>query len=170
MTGRFPPPFLLIPLLSDKLLKWSPFPAMSSLPDLIIFVVPDLTLVLLESSPVLVPLEEEFGNLLLKPRAIDLLPVVSKLGEILLSSLLGYILEFFVSKIIFLELDEHEIWVNSSMFIISRSEIWLFLWEGSFLLEQNVFIVAAGPEFLPPPQLAFLDKMRGPLERVSFCW
>ena len=107
--GWFPPPFLKIPLLSDKLLKWSPFPALPSLPDLLVFVVPDLTLVLLEPSPVLVPLEEEFGNLLLKPRAPDLLSVVSKLGEIPLSSLLGHILEFFVWKIIFLVLDEHEL-------------------------------------------------------------
>ena len=47
----------------------------------------------MESSPVLVPLEEEFGNLLLKPRALDLLLVVSKLGEIPLFSLLGHILK-----------------------------------------------------------------------------
>ena len=51
------------------------------------FVVPVLTLVLLESSPVLILLEEEFGKLLLKPRALDLLSVVSKLGEISLSCL-----------------------------------------------------------------------------------
>ena len=49
-----------------------------------------------------------FGNLLLKPRDLDLLSVVSKLGEIPLSSLLGHILESFDWKILFLELNEHE--------------------------------------------------------------
>ena len=72
--------------MSDELLlKWSPSPASLSLPDLLVFVFPDLTLVRLEPSTVLVPLEEEFGNLLLKQRALDLLSVVSKLGEVLLS-------------------------------------------------------------------------------------
>ena len=89
MTGRFPPTFLLI---RNKLLKNSTLK--DKLPDLLVFVVPNLTLVLLESFPVLVPLEEEFGNLLLKPRVLDLLSVVSKLGEILLSSLLGHIFCF----------------------------------------------------------------------------
>ena len=117
MTGLFPPPFLLI---RNKLLKnvelktveMEPFPALPSHPDLLVFVVPDLTLVALETSPVLVPLGEEFGNhgnLLLKPRALDLLCVVSKQGEIPLSSLLGYTVEFFVWKIIFLELDVDEL-------------------------------------------------------------
>ena len=73
-----------------------------------LFVVPDLTLVFWEPSPVLVPLEEQFATLLLKPR-VDLLSIVSKLEEIHLSSLPGHILEFFVQKIIFLELDEHEL-------------------------------------------------------------
>ena len=76
-----------IPLLSDKLLKWRPFPPLSSFPDLLVFVVLVLTLVLLEPSPVLILLKEEFGKLLLKPRALDLLSVVSKLGEISLSCL-----------------------------------------------------------------------------------
>ena len=66
-------------LLNDKLLKWIPFPALPSLPDLLAFVVPDITLVLLEPSPVLDPLQEEFGNLLLKPRVLDLLSIVSSL-------------------------------------------------------------------------------------------
>ena len=90
-------------------MKWGPFPALPSLTDLLVFVVLDLTLVFLEPFPVLVPLEEEFGNLLLKPRALDLFSVVSKMDEIPLSSLLGKILEFFVWKIIFLEFNEHEL-------------------------------------------------------------
>ena len=85
-------------------MKWSPFPASHSLSDLLVFVAPDLTLVLLESSPVLDPLQEEFGNLLLKPRVLDLLSVVSKLGEIPLSSLLGRNLEFFVWKTFFVRI------------------------------------------------------------------
>ena len=76
-----------IPLLSDKLLKWSPFPALHSLPDLLVFVVPNLTLVLLEPSYVLVPLKDEFGDLLIKIRALGLLSVVFKVGEIPLSHL-----------------------------------------------------------------------------------
>ena len=90
-------------------MKWSPFPALPSLPDLLVFIVPDLNLVLLEPSPELVPLEEEFVNLLLKLRALDLLSVVCKLGEIFSSSMLGHILEFFVWKTIFSGLDEHEL-------------------------------------------------------------
>ena len=66
-------------LLNDKLLKWIPFPALPSLPDLLAFVVPDINLVLLEPSPVLDPLQEKFGNLLLKPRVLDLLSIVSSL-------------------------------------------------------------------------------------------
>ena len=66
-----------------------------------LFVVPDLTLVPWEPSPVLVPLEKQFATLLLKPRVLDLLSIVSKLEEIHLSSLPGHILEFFVQKIIF---------------------------------------------------------------------
>ena len=92
-------------------MKWGTFPALSSLPDLLVFVVPNLPLglVLLEPFPALDPLEEEFDNLLLKTRGPDLLSIVSKLGEILLFSLLGHILEFFIRKIIFLELDEYEL-------------------------------------------------------------
>ena len=67
MTDRLPPPFLLIKtnkqtkkkekkknsaqkinLFSHKLLQWSPFPALPSLPDLLVSIVPDLTLILLE--------------------------------------------------------------------------------------------------------------------------
>ena len=66
MTDRLPPPFLLIKtnkqtnkqkkknsaqkinLFSRKLLQWSPFPALPSLPDLLVSNVPDLTLILLE--------------------------------------------------------------------------------------------------------------------------
>ena len=93
---------------ADKLLKWSPFPALPSLPDLLVFVVLDLTLIPLEPFPVLDSLEKKFGNLL-KPRVLGLLSIVSKLGEIPLSSLLGLILEFFVWKITFLELDGQEL-------------------------------------------------------------
>ena len=57
-------------------MKWSALPALLSPPDVLVFVVPDLTLVLLEAFPVLAPLEEEFGNLLLNPRALDLLLAV----------------------------------------------------------------------------------------------
>ena len=89
-------------------MKWSPFPALPSLPDLLVLVAPELTLVLLESSPVLDPLQEEFGSLLLKPRVIDLLSIVSKPGEIPLP-MLGHNLELFVWKICFLELDEREL-------------------------------------------------------------
>ena len=78
---------------------------MRSLPGLLVFVVSDLTLVLLVPSPLLLPLEDDFGNLL-KPRHFNLLSVVSKLGEIPLYTLLGHI---FVWKVIFLELDEHEL-------------------------------------------------------------
>ena len=90
-------------------MRWSPFPAFPSVSDLLVFVIAHLTLVLLEPSPVLVPLEEAFLNLLLKPRAPDLFSAVSKQGEIPLFSLLGKILKFFVWKITFLELDEHEL-------------------------------------------------------------
>ena len=93
---------------ADKLLKLSPFPALPSLPDLLVFVVLDLTLIPLEPFPVLDSLEKEFVNLL-KPRVLGLMSIVSKLGEIPLPSLLGLILEFFVWKITFLELDGHEL-------------------------------------------------------------
>ena len=89
LTGRFPPPFLLI---RSKLLKNCPF-AWKTSSSTFCVVASDLTLVLLESSSALVPLEEELGNLLLKSR-VDLLSVVSKLGEIPLSSLLGHIFCF----------------------------------------------------------------------------
>ena len=79
----------------------NPFPALPSLSDLLVFVIPYLTLVVLEPSAVLIPLEEEFGNLLLKPVALDLLQAVSKLGEIPLYSLFGHILKLFVWKIFF---------------------------------------------------------------------
>ena len=87
--------------MSDKLLKWRPFKAGPSLLDLLVFVVPDLTLLLSEPSPLLDLLQKEFGNLLLKPRVLDLLSIVSKLEGIPLSSLLGDNLEFFVWKIFF---------------------------------------------------------------------
>ena len=116
MTGPFPPPFLLIrnklpknPTFERKTFEMEPFSSIAFTSDLLFFVVPDLNLVPLEPSPVLVPLEEEFGNLVLKPRVLDLLSIVSKLGEICLSSRLGHILDFFAWKISFLELDKHEL-------------------------------------------------------------
>ena len=90
-------------------MKWRPFKAIPSLLDLLVFVVPDLTLVLSELSTLLDLLQKEFGNLLLRPRVLDLLSIVSKLEEIPLSSLLGDNLKFFVWKNFFLELDEHDL-------------------------------------------------------------
>ena len=46
--------------------------------------------------------------------------------------------------------------VNSSMFIITRSEIWLLLWRVSFLLKQNVFTVVIWAEVLPPIWLSLI--------------
>ena len=151
MTGQLSPPFLLIRnkllktfLLSDKLLKWSPFPALPLLPDLLVFVVSDLILVLLEPSPVLAPWEEEFGNLPLKPRSF-----VNNFHAGRNSFILPVRVHF---GIFCLENNFFRIgwtWVNSSMFIVTRSGIWPLLWEGSFLLKQNVLTVVVGPEFLP---------------------
>ena len=116
MTAQFPPPLLLIrnklpknPPFERQTFEMEPFSSIAFTSRSTLFVVPDLTLVLWEPSPVLVPLEEQFATLLLKPRVLDLLSIVSKLEEIHLSSLPGHILEFFVQKIIFLELDEHEL-------------------------------------------------------------
>ena len=107
-----------------------------------------LFLLLLERPPVLDPLQEEFSSLLLKRRVLDLLPIVSKLGEIPSSSLLGQNFHFFCLENNFFKIGWT--WVNFFVFIITGSEMCRMLWEGSFLLEQNVFTVVVGPEFLPP--------------------
>ena len=98
-----------IPLLSDKLLKWSTFPALPSSPDLLVFFYYWFNFATYGTFSCTGSIRRGFGNLLLKPRDLDLLSEVSKLGEIPLSSLLGHILESFDWKIFFLELNEHEL-------------------------------------------------------------
>ena len=71
------------------------------------FVILDLTLVFLEPFYVLVPLEEEIGNLLLKPTVLDLLPFRVGINFFILPARAHF--KMFCLEHIFLELNEHEL-------------------------------------------------------------